>query len=282
MDFDKRVTAARPDLAAAHLEGQVTAKRFVEGRVAQVSRGVVGLHAAPTDTSGLRTQLLFGERFTIYEDKHGWVWGQAALDNYVGYAKAEHFTPAAAPTKRVTALSTPLLAAPDVKKGARDMLPMNAKVTLAEDGAEADDRFARLTNGYYVFAGHLGALDTHAPDWVAVAEQFVGVPYLWGGKTAAGIDCSGLVQTALEAGGIEALRDTDMMEASLGTTLSLDAPLQRGDLIFWKGHIGVMLDGVRILHANGHFMQVSAEPLAVVRARTLANENTPVRAINRL
>jgi hypothetical protein len=176
VDIDKRVTPARQDLAAAHLEGKVIAKRFVEGRAVQVSHGVVGLHAAPTDTAGLRTQLLFGEHFTIYEDKHGWVWGQAALDGYVGYAKAQSFTPPAPPSHRVVALSTPLLAAPDVKKGARDMLPMNAKVTLAEDGAIEGGRFVRLTNGSHVFAGHLAALDARAPDWVAVAEQFVGVP----------------------------------------------------------------------------------------------------------
>jgi cell wall-associated NlpC family hydrolase len=282
VDLDKRVTPARLDLAAAHLEGQVSAKRFVEGRAAQVNRGVVGLHAAPTDTSGLRTQLLFGEHFTIYEDKHGWVWGQAALDGYVGYARAESFTPPAPPSHRVTSLSTPLLAAPDVKKGARDMLPMNAKVTVAEDGAVERGRFVRLTNGSHVFAGHLAALDARNADWVTVAEQFVGVPYLWGGKTAAGLDCSGLVQTALEAGGIKSLRDTDMMEDSLGTALPQGAELKRGDLIFWKGHVGLMLDGARIIHANGYFMQVSVEPLITVRDRTLANETLPIRTIKRL
>ena len=278
MDFDKRVTPARLDLAAAHLEGKVIAKRFVEGRAAQVSRGVVGLYGAPADTGGLRTQLLFGEHFTIYEDKLGWVWGQAAQDGYVGFARAEAFTAPTSPAHRVTALSTPLLNAPDVKKGARDMLPMNARVTVAEGGG----RFMRLSNGAYVFAGHLAPLDAKASDWVAVAEQFVGVPYLWGGKTAAGLDCSGLVQTALDAGGIQALRDTDMIEGVLGVSVPLDAPCKRGDLIFWKGHVGVMLDDARLIHANGHFMQVSIEPLALVRDRTLASETLPVRSIKRL
>ena len=278
MDFDKRVTPARLDLAAAHLEGKVTAKRFVEGRVAQINRGVVGLRAAPTDTAGLRTQLLFGEHFTIYEDKHGWVWGQAEADGYVGYARAECFAAPASPSHRVISLSTPLLATPDVKKGASDMLPMNSRVTVAEDGG----RFVLLTNGSHVFAGHLAAFDARAPDWVAVAEQFVGVPYLWGGKTAAGVDCSGLVQTALEAGGIKALRDTDMMEDSLGIALPLDAALKRGDLIFWKGHVGLMLDRARIIHANGYFMQVSIEPLITVRERTLSTETLPIRTIKRL
>ena len=277
MDFDKRVTPARLDLAAAHLKGKVSTQRFVEGRASQVARGVVGLHAAPADGAGLHTQLLFGEGFTIYEDKHGWVWGQALLDGYVGFARAECFAAPLSPTHRVTALGTPLLAAPDVKKGARDMLPMNAKVAIAEDA----ERFVHLTNGY-VFARPLAPLDARSVDWVGVAEQFVGVPYLWGGKTAAGLDCSGLVQTALEAGGIKSLRDTDMMEGSLGNAIPLDSELRRGDLIFWKGHVGLMLDAARILHANGFFMQVSVEPLANVRDRTLSNENLPIRTIKRL
>ena len=125
-------------------------------------------------------------------------------------------------------------------------------------------------------------IDAHAPDWVSVAEQFVGVPYLWGGKTAAGLDCSGLVQTALEAGGIASPRDTDMMEVALGLSLPLDSPLQRGDLIFWKGHVGVMLDAERLIHANGFAMQVSIEPVSKARDRTLASEGLPIRTIRRL
>jgi cell wall-associated NlpC family hydrolase len=277
-NFDPRITPARPDLAAAFLKGKVAAERFAAGHAVQVSHGVVDLRAAPSFDAGLQTQLLFGEHFTAYESKDGWVWGQAALDGYVGYARSEHFGGLASPTHRIVSLSSPLLNAPDVKKGARDMLPMNAKLSVAEIG----ERFVRLSDGGCVFAGHIAPLDNRIPDWVAVAEQFVGVPYVWGGKTSAGIDCSGLVQTALEAGAIKSPRDTDMMEAQLGTSVPLDAGLQRGDLIFWKGHIGLMLDAARIIHANGYFMQVSVEPLALVRERTLAKEGVPVRAIKRL
>jgi len=276
--FDTRLTPARPDIAAAFLKGKVAAEIFVDGHSAQVSRGVVDLRAAPSQDGSLHTQLLFGEQFTVYEDKDGWVWGQASLDNYVGYARREDFGPTRSATHRIVSLSTPLLNAPDVKKGARDMLPMNAKVSVA-DSAE---RFAKLTDGYYVFAGHIAPIGHHAPDWVAVAEQFVGIPYVWGGKTSAGIDCSGLVQTALEAGGKTSPRDTDMMEAALGTSIPLDAELRRGDLIFWKGHVGLMLDAVHLVHANGYFMQVSIEPLALVRERTLAKEGVPIRSIKRL
>jgi hypothetical protein len=276
--FDPRVTAARPDLAAAHLQGRVQAARFVEGRIAQVARGVVGLHAAPAEDAGLHTQLLFGEAFAIYEEKDGWVWGQAALDGYVGYARSECFAPPVEATHRVTALATPLLIAPDVKKGARDMLPMNAKVAVSEAG----ERFVRLSNGFYAFARHLAPVESRLPDWVSVAERFAGVPYLWGGKTAGGIDCSGLIQTALEAGGIKSPRDTDMMESALGAALALDSALQRGDLIFWKGHVGVMGDAAQFIHANGYFMEVSIEPLADVRGRTLQQEGLAVRTIKRL
>ena len=277
-NFDPRVTPVRSDLAAAFLKGKVAAGRFTDGRAVQVSHGSVDLRAAPSFDAGLHTQLLFGEHFTVYEVKEGWLWGQAALDNYVGYARAEHFGGLGSPTHRVVSLSTPLLNAPDVKKGARDMLPMNAKLSVAEIG----ERFVRLTDGGCVFAGHIAPLDDRLSDWPAVAEQFVGVPYVWGGKTSAGIDCSGLVQTALEAGGIKSPRDTDMMEEQLGTSIPLDAELRRGDLIFWKGHVGLMLDGARIIHANGYFMQVSIEPLRLVRDRTLDKEGVPVRTVKRL
>ena len=145
-----------------------------------------------------------------------------------------------------------------------------------------EGRIRYATNGSYVFAKHLAPIEAGAADWVAVGERFTGVPYLWGGKTAAGIDCSGLVQTAMEAAGLRSPRDTDMMESALGVVVALDSKLQRGDLIFWKGHVGLMLDGARMIHANGFTMQVSIEPLAEVRERTLASEGLPIRTIKRL
>jgi cell wall-associated NlpC family hydrolase len=282
--FDRRVTPARSDIAAASLKGQVAAERFVEGRMRIVARGLASLRKEPSEEAGLETQLLFGEGFTVYEEKQGWVWGQAVGDSYVGYARTEAFAaPQAehahgAPSHRVIARQTPLLSAPDVKKPARDLLPMNARLAVVAEGL----RFLRLTNRLYVFAGHAAALDRVAPDWVAVAEDFQGVPYLWGGKSAAGLDCSGLIQTALEAGGRKAPRDTDMMEEALGIAVAPDGTPRRGDLLFWKGHMGVMLDGARLLHANAFFMQVTAEPLAAARARILEREGLAIRAIRRL
>lgn len=277
--YDRRTTPARPDLAAAHLKGQVEAARYAEGRVARAHRGFVPLRAAPSFGAAQETQLLFGERFTVYEDKDGWAWGQIERDSYVGYLRSEALLPQiAAPAHRVIALSTPFLPAPDSTSPARDMLPMNAKVAVAKD----EERFVRLADGHYLFAGHIAPLDVAAGDWVSVAERFMGVPYLWGGKTHAGLDCSGLVQTALEAGGILSPRDTDMMEAQLGHAIALDAPVKRGDLIFWKGHVGIAVDSQHLLHANGFFMQVSLEPLDEVKARVQAREGLPIRSIRRL
>lgn len=276
--FDPRLTPARGDLAAAHLKGQVEAAAFAEARKAQAVRAVIGLFKQPDEPSGQQTQILFGENFTIYEEKNGWVWGQSELDNYVGYARGEAFAPPETSTHRVQALATPLFVAPDVKHGARQVLPMNAKLSVAD----TTGRFVELTNGLFVFARHLAPRDAVISDWVSVAERFIGVPYVWGGKTWAGIDCSGLVQTALEAGGIAAPRDTDMMEMALGAELPRDAPLRRGDLIFWKGHVGIMLDSVRLIHANGFHMQASVEPLTLVDARTQELESLPIRTIRRI
>ncbi|HEX5278772.1 MAG TPA: C40 family peptidase [Micropepsaceae bacterium] len=275
---DPRLTPARGDLAAAHLKGKVESAAFAEPRKAQAVRAVVGLFRQPDEPSGQQTQILFGETFDVYEEKNGWAWGQCGLDGYVGFARAKAFAPPEAPTHRVQALSTPLFVAPDVKHGARQILPLNAKVSLADPAG----RFVALANGQFVFARHLARLDAVISDWVSVAERFVGVPYVWGGKTWAGIDCSGLVQTALETGGVAAPRDSDMMESGLGIELSRDAPLKRGDLIFWKGHVGIMLDAARLIHANGFHMQVSIEPLALVDERTKERESLPIRTIRRL
>jgi cell wall-associated NlpC family hydrolase len=279
--YDPRVTAARADLADARLKGKIAAPRYARGGMRVVMRGAADLRKEPASDASLHTQLLYGERFRVFEEKSGWAWGQAELDNYVGYVRASSLSRAmAAPTHRVTSMATPSLPGPDVKHGARDLLPMNAKLTLTNH----EGRFALLSDGNFVFAGHLSRITTVEEDWVAVAERFLGTPYLWGGKTLAGIDCSGLIQTSLEAAGKSAPRDTDMMEGALGRLLSL-APdlsgLKRGDLIFWPRHIGVMQDATRLLHANAWFMEVTSETLAVAAAR-IAEIEGKIRTVKRL
>ena len=269
---DKRLIPARADLAASYLKGQVEAARFVEGEICSVTRGRASLRARPSDDAPQDSELLLGEIVTVFERRNGWAWLQAETDSYVGYVREEALGPAADNDARVILPLTPLLSAPDVKSPLRDLLPLNA--TVKRGGIHGS--FVEVA-GSFIHARALAPRDEIAGDFVAVAEQFLGVPYVWGGKTFEGLDCSGLIQTALQAVGVPAPRDTDIMERELGQTV-LGAKAKRGDLIFWKGHMGVMRDGETLLHANAFHMQVVSEPLAVAIERIAK----PVTAIKRL
>lgn len=277
--LDPRITPARADLAAAFLEGRVCAARFVEGTPFQASAAVAAIRAAPDGAARLEDQLLFGEGFTVFEEKHGWAWGQSARDGYVGYVDmAALSAPPVASTDRVAALRTYIFSAADLKSAPLMLLSLNAKVRVETEEAG----YAKLARTGWVPQRHLAALDRHEADWVAVAERFVGTPYLWGGRESLGLDCSGLLQSALEAGGTQAPRDADMLEG-LGTAIPIDDPagLRRGDMVFWKGHCGVMVDGMHLLHANAFHMQTVIEPLQEAAAR-IAQAGQPIRAIKRL
>ncbi|HEY4124989.1 MAG TPA: C40 family peptidase [Rhizomicrobium sp.] len=274
---DARITPARGDIAAASLRGKVDAKIFVEGEQQIIATGRTGLRAGPSATSGMASEVLFGETVTVYECRDGWAWVQCALDDYVGYLREDVLAAPLAPTHRVLATSTPLLPAPDVKRPALDLLPMNAMVQVI--GHEG--RFAQLASRGFIYADHLVPLDDKQQDWVATAERFTNTPYIWGGKTATGMDCSGLVQTALQPSGLIAPRDSDMQEKALGKTVEDLSRPQRGDLIFWKGHVGIMLDGARMLHANAYSMNVTIERLAEAINR-IARSGSEVTNVKRL
>jgi cell wall-associated NlpC family hydrolase len=273
--FDKRLTPARPDLAATHLKGVVEASRFVEGEKFSVIAGRASLCVKPSADAAQDSELLFGESFTIYERKDGWAWGQAAADSYVGYVRDDLLGAPFTPDARIIAPMAPAFAAPDLKTPVRDMLPLNARVKRA--ALEGD--YHQVAPGRFVHYRQLAPLDEFAADFVAVAERFLGVPYVWGGKTFAGLDCSGLIQTALQACGTDCPRDTDMQEKVLGEGVRLDS-LQRGDLVFWKGHVGVMRDATQLLHANAFHMQVAAEPLSESTLR-IEKACGPVTSIKR-
>jgi hypothetical protein len=222
-----------------------------------IARGRAALRNSPSVESVQDNELLFGETINVFESKEGWAWCQSTVDQYVGYIHTIEYCNPVAADHRVIALSTPLLTGPDIKRATRDMLPFNARVKVHERA----NGYVRIEPEGYIFEGHLAALDFRAPDWVSTAERFVGTPYVWGGKSHAGMDCSGLVQTAMAGSGISAPRDADMQESSLGTNCT-KLPRQRGDLVFWNGHVGIMLDAERLLHANSFHMQVEIEPLA--------------------
>jgi cell wall-associated NlpC family hydrolase len=260
-------------LAAAHLKGTVDAPRYAEGERFSVCAGRTGLRVRPSTDAAQDSELLFGEVFTVYDRAHGWAWGQAANDLYVGYVAEEALTAPFAAEAKVSALLAPVFPAADLKTPVRDFLPLNAAVpVLAREGD-----YVNVGTGF-VHRRHLAA-ETQK-DFVAIAERFLGVPYVWGGKTAAGLDCSGLIQTALQAVGKAAPRDTDMIEKALGDAVPISG-VRRGDLVFWKGHMGVMLDEKRLLHANAFHMAVAIEPLAEAIAR-IEKAAGPVTSVKRL
>ncbi|MCC8947025.1 C40 family peptidase [Bradyrhizobium sp. Arg62] len=278
---DPRLTPARDDLAAKYLEGKVQALRFVEGEVLEVGDAIAPLRQAPASDAEQMTQALRGERVTVYDrNGEGWAWGQLADDGYVGWIpEAALAKPGAAPTHKVTALRTLAYPGPSIKLPPVEALAMGTKFAIArEDGA-----FAVTREGWHLPRRHLAPLDTMAGDFVAIAEQFVGSPYLWGGKSSLGIDCSGLVQIALTAAGIGCPRDSDMQQEGLGRELTAAEikQLQRGDLIFWKGHVAIVRDATTIVHANAHHMSTVVENTQAAIARIKA-AGSEVLAIKRL
>ncbi len=257
MTGDPRVTLARPDLATAALEGVVRAAHFEAPTPSRVIAPCAPLRAQADARAEQVNQLLFGETFDILEPSGDFVWGQARRDGYVGFVERRTLsTELLAPTHWVKAVRAFAFAEPSIKAPASGPLSLNALVTVVED-AEA---FVRAQGIGWIARPHLAPIGEVLDDPAAVAETFIGAPYLWGGRDGLGVDCSGLVQQALWACGRACPRDADQ-QAALGEGVDREM-LRRGDLVFWAGHVGMMLDARRLIHANAHHMAVAIEPLA--------------------
>lgn len=268
--LDRRLHAFRPDLASADLRGRVEAGQFVEGRQARIAAPVVDLRPVPRADSGIDTQLLHGAHVRVFDEREGWAWLQAEADGYVGYAPASALGAVEQATHVVVAQRSFVYRGADLRFPATAAHSMGATLRIVGEAETRGTRYALVATGEAMILDHLCPIGHVEADYVAVAERFEHTPYLWGGVSGFGIDCSGLVQLSMRMAGISVLRDTDMQATSIGTALDIGddlAGLRRGDLVFWKGHVAIMLDAASMIHASGHTMRVTREPLADAVAR---------------
>jgi cell wall-associated NlpC family hydrolase len=264
--LDPRVYAYRADLAAASLRDQVSASRYVSGRPAQVARGVADVRRRTEASAPLDTQFLCGEQVTVYDEADGWAWVQNTADGYVGYVRNSALgAEVRTPTHSVAVLRTFLYPEPNIKTPPLECLSMTSPVTVVG----TKDRFCEVRMaapgaGGWIYSKHLAAPSAIAPDYLGTALQFLWAPYLWGGKSSLGLDCSALVQIALNRAGIPCPRDSYMQATSVGREVPIgdgDYTPRRGDLIYFPGHVAIATDDTMVLSPNGHAMLVTIEPL---------------------
>lgn len=258
--LDRRLHAFRPDLANEALKGAVEATSFVRGEPARIVVPVAQLRPIPDLARGIDTELLFGETVRVFDRAGGWAWAQADADGYVGYLPEAHLGALEEATHCIAVPRTFLYPEAELRKPPTAILSMGSRITVAGEAETRGTRYLVLDDGSAVVARHcIPAAETLGTDYVSVAAKFLETPYLWGGRSGFGIDCSALVQLSLMMVGKSAPRDSDM-QASFGTAIAREE-LRRGDLVFWKGHVGIMEDAETLLHANGHTMSVARENL---------------------
>ena len=276
IEDDPRLLPCNGRVAAAELEGEVEARRFVDGELLRCKTPVADIRSSPG--GGLASQLVRGERFRVLEAEGKWAFGQSMKDAYVGYALRECLEDMFRPTHWVATLHAHIYPEPAFKTVPLEMLPFGSQLAAASESGD----FIGLDSGGFVPAAQVRKRGDPLLDFVSTAELFLGVPYLWGGTGSFGIDCSGLVQRSLEAAGTACPRDSDMQECELGKRLRASVRLERGDLVFWPGHVGIMADQDVLLHATARHMAVVKEELKAVAARIIAAEGHRIRAIRRI
>jgi len=277
--LDRRLHAFRPDLADEALQGQVEAERFTCGDAAQVTVPVAALRPTPDLARGIDTELLIGETVRVFDRADGWAWVKADEDGYVGYLPEAHIGPVEAATHRIVVPRSFIYPEPELRKPHTAVLSMGSRLKIVGEAETRGNHYHLLADGTAVMSNHCRPVSENLDDYVAIATRFIETPYLWGGRSGIGIDCSGLTQLSLMMAGHKFPRDTDM-QAKMGTDIAREE-LRRGDLVFWKGHVGIMEDAETLLHANGHTMTVARENFeaAVKRIGWLYEQPTGYRRI---
>jgi cell wall-associated NlpC family hydrolase len=263
--LDERVHAYRRDIADIALAGQIFAPHYARPVMRGCGMRATFVRPSPSAEAPPSSQLLPGEEFAVLEVSGGWAWGYCRHDHYVGYVEAIDLVEPLAATHLVAAARAPIFAEPDDRTPALATLPMGSRLSGHEQGG-----FLATESGFIGFT-HVREIAAVEHDPVAVAERLVGAPYLLGGRSSAGIDCSGLVQIALGLCGVRAPRDSDQQRA-LGFPLGARTKLERGDLVFFEGHVGLMHGPDELIHATGHHGETVIEPLATVAKRTAVLE----------
>jgi hypothetical protein len=274
--LDRRIHAARGDLADLSLAGTLFSAHYARAVALTCVAAGAPLLSSTAPTADAVSELLRGETFHALDVTTDWAWGFCGHDGYVGYVRRDALDALETATHRVTALSAPLFGAADIKAPIVDYWPRGAQVA-----GEVEGDFLACADGW-LHMRHVAPVEAMADDWVAVAQSYLGLPYVWGGRGHRGVDCSGLVQVALASAGIAAPRDTDLQCEGIGSPIDNDAKLQRGDILFFPGHVGIMVDGATLLHANAHWMAVVEEPLADVVARLAGAHAQPIVARRRI
>ena len=263
--LDHRLNAYRDDLADEKLKGKVSAKSFVVGKPAQIVSHFADLLGEPRPQAQLLRQAIYGEQVTVFEEKDGYSWIQREWDGYVGYVNSQTLSVRTEnSTHRVIVPRTFLYPEADLRFQRTGYLSMASEIVVVGQTETRGTGYSQLSDGNWIISKHIRPVDEFAKDFVSVAKTLVYTPYLWGGNSGFGLDCAGLLQLSMMMTGKVVAADSDMQAASVGTPIDTSKGfdnLQRGDLIFWNGHIGIMEDQTILLHSSGYTMNVASEPL---------------------
>ncbi|WP_317992765.1 C40 family peptidase [Bartonella gliris] len=274
---DPKLYAFRDDLADKHLETEITAQRFVQGEKKRVNTAVAGLFKENNKKSERQTECLLGEELLILEEGETMSRSQSLKDGYIGYIDTTVLcTSTIKQTHIVSVPRTFQYLQADLRGPMEYALSMGSKVSVVGETEVRDTMYSILESGSAIITSHLSPIEHMYEDYVTVAETFIHTPYLWGGVSGFGIDCSGLVQLSMMMTGKMVLRDTSMQQKTIGRPLTESDKLQRGDLIFWEGHVAIMVDHDNIIHANGYSMDVMIEPLEEAITRIAKKHKYPV------